>query len=74
MPDEPAPFASAGRAPAPTPRQMRDRIVEFLRRELVGPDPVDGYRQPNGEEILITEPPRNRYGAGILFPQAAKVD
>jgi hypothetical protein len=53
---------------------MRGRIVEFLRKEHVGPDPVDGCRQPNGEEILITEPPRNRYGAGMLFPQAAKVD
>jgi hypothetical protein len=70
QPKPPAPTSS----PALTPRQMRDRIVEFLRKELVGPDPVDGCRQPNGEEILITEPPRNRYGAGILFPQAARVD
>ncbi|HEX3658543.1 MAG TPA: helicase-related protein [Pirellulales bacterium] len=53
---------------------MRDRIVEFLRKELIGPDPIDGCRQQNGEEILIAEPPRNRYGAGVLFPQAAKIE
>jgi hypothetical protein len=56
---------------------VRRFILEFLRRELVGPAPglpavqsgVGGgsYR---GEEILRPQDsPRLRYGAGILFPQ-----
>ena len=28
--------------------------------------------QENGEEILVTDPPRTRYIAGILFPHGAK--
>lgn len=47
---------------------MRNKIIEYLRRELIGPDPVAPYIQDNGEEIL-KEPPRLRYGAGVLFPQ-----
>jgi len=50
---------------------MRDNILKFIRRELIGPDPVKPHIQPNGEEILINEPPRLRYGAGILFPRSA---
>lgn len=56
---------------------MRDDILKFIKRELIGPDPVKPHIQENGEEILINEPPRLRYGAGILFPRAAtfeKVD
>lgn len=49
---------------------MREEIIEFLKRELIGPDPVPPLIQENGEEILTNEPPRLRYGAGILFPQA----
>ncbi len=37
---------------------------------MIGPDPVPPFVQENGEEILTNEPPRLRYGAGILFPQA----
>ena len=50
---------------------MRDDILKFIKRELIGPDPVKPHIQENGEEILINEPPRLRYGAGILFPRAA---
>ncbi|KAF0237525.1 MAG: hypothetical protein FD181_1763 [Prolixibacteraceae bacterium] len=47
---------------------MRDDILKFIKRELIGPDPVKPHIQENGEEILLNEPPRLRYGAGILFP------
>lgn len=47
---------------------MRDQLLEFLKRELMGPDPVEPYLQENGEEILIYESPRIRYSTGILFP------
>ena len=47
-----------------------DFIIDFLRRELVGPSPAPPDVQANGEEILRPQdPPRQRYGAGILFPQ-----
>lgn len=53
---------------------MRDQLLDFLKKELVGPDPIPPHVQPNGEEILINEPPRLRYSSGILFPQGAKVE
>ncbi len=52
---------------------MREQLLVFLKKELIGPDPVPPLVQENGEEI-IKEPPRLRYGAGILFPQAALTD
>lgn len=52
----------------------RDFILDFLRRELVGPAPLPTDVQANGEEILRPQdPPRQRYGAGILFPRRAQV-
>ena len=53
---------------------MRDKIIDFLRAELIGPDPIPPDVQDNGEEILITDPPRLRYGAGVLFPQGVSVE
>lgn len=53
---------------------MRDQLLEFLKKELIGPDPIPPHLQQNGEEILINEPPRLRYSTGILFPQGAKAD
>ncbi len=49
--------------------EARDFIVDFLRRELIGPSPGYPGVQANGQEILrAQDPPRHRYGAGILFP------
>ncbi len=53
---------------------MRDDILKFIKRELIGPDPVKPHIQENGEEILLNEPPRLRYGAGVLFPRAASIE
>ena len=47
--------------------EMRDFIIDFLRKELVGP----GYSavQIDGQEVLrVQDSPRQRYSAGILFP------
>ncbi|MDE7204358.1 MAG: hypothetical protein K2O91_21235 [Lachnospiraceae bacterium] len=54
----------------------RDQLKTFVEREFIGPDPIDweGLRQENGEEILISDPPRTRYIAGILFPKESKED
>jgi hypothetical protein len=49
--------------------ETRDGIIEWLRRELVGPAPGHPVVQLNGEEILRPQdPPRFRYACGILFP------
>ena len=54
--------------------KARDFIVDFLRKELVGPSPGHPAVQINGEEILRPQdPPRQRYSAGILFPMKAQV-
>lgn len=50
---------------------MRDDILKFIKKELIGPDPIKPHIQENGEEILLNEPPRLRYGAGVLFPREA---
>lgn len=48
----------------------RDFIVDFLKKELVGPAPGYPATQLNKEEILRPQDyPRQRYGAGILFPK-----
>lgn len=52
---------------------MREDILEYIKRELIGPDPIKPHIQPNGEEILINEPPRLRYSAGVLFPQKTAI-
>lgn len=54
--------------------EVREHIVDFLRQELVGPDPGHPFTQLNGEEVLRPQdPPRVRYGAGMLFPRQVLV-
>lgn len=51
--------------------RAREFIVDFLRKEIVGPSPGYPAVQTNREEILrAQDPPRQRYGAGILFPRS----
>lgn len=50
-------------------KEVRDHVIDVLRRELVGPSPGYPAVQLNGEEILRPQdPPRYRYSSGILFP------
>ena len=52
----------------------RKFIVDFLRKELVGPSPGFPLVQLDGQEILrAQDPPRQRYSAGVLFPMKAQV-
>ncbi|WP_372426154.1 helicase-related protein [Salinarimonas chemoclinalis] len=61
-------------------RDVRDHMIDALRRELIGPSPgfplvqYRGKDHPlNGQEILRQQdPPRYRYSAGILFPAGVK--
>lgn len=48
----------------------REQLIEIVKREFIGPDPIDweGLLQENGEEILASDPPIKRYLAGVLFP------
>ena len=54
----------------------RDQIIDIIKREFIGPDPINvpGLIQENGEEILSSDPPRVRYIAGVLFPHKVKQD
>lgn len=49
---------------------MRNQILEFVKQEIIGPDPRAPHIQENGEEIVFPIPPHQRYSAGILFPGA----
>jgi Helicase conserved C-terminal domain len=50
--------------------EVRDHIIDTLRRELVGPSGGYPVVQTNREEILRPQdPPRYRYACGILFPR-----
>src|SRR4051812_6532853 len=50
--------------------QVRKEIIDYLRKELVGPAPGFPAVQLNKEEILrAQDPPRLRYSAGVLFPK-----
>ena len=52
----------------------RKFIVDFLRKEIVGPSPGFPAIQLDGQEILRPQdPPRHRYSAGILFPMRSQV-
>lgn len=54
----------------------RDQIIDIVKREFIGPDPINvpGMIQENGEEILSSDPPRVRYIAGVLFPQQVMLE
>src|ERR1022692_2260273 len=57
-----------------TTREVRDQVVDFLRRELVGPSPGFPAMQLNREEILHPQdPPRLRYSTGVLFAMRSAV-
>ncbi len=57
-----------------TTSRVRDEIVEYLRKELLGPGPGFPAVQLNKEEILRSQdPPRLRYSAGVLFPMRSEV-
>ena len=53
----------------------REQIINFIKKELIGPDPLpeEGMKQENGEEILTSDNPLIRYAAGILYPQGINI-
>lgn len=45
-------------------KEIRKDLVEFVRRDLIGP--------AHGDSEMLEEPPRVRYGTGILFPRESR--
>ena len=50
----------------------REKLLKTVKDILVGPNPLPGFTQDNGEEILFFDSPLKTYVAGILFP-ASKI-
>lgn len=52
---------------------IREEIIDAVRREIVGPCPNPNYvDDETGEELLLANvhgSPKSRYGAGMLYPQ-----
>lgn len=51
----------------------REKLLNKVKQILVGPDPLDNFKQENGEEILFSDSPLKTYVTGILFPQMLNV-
>ncbi len=49
--------------------EIRDEILDIVQKLLIGPYPLPGFTQENGEEILYFSSPLKTYVSGILFPQ-----
>ena len=47
----------------------RDEFNSLMKNILIGPYPLEGFTQDNGEEILFKDSPLNTYISGVLFPQ-----
>lgn len=50
--------------------EIRKKIVNAIRKELMGPGSEVSY--PDDEHELISENPVNRYSVGMLYPQETK--
>ena len=48
----------------------RESLLQTVKNILIGPNPLPGYTQESGEEILFNDSPLKTYVAGILFPQS----
>lgn len=46
----------------------REEVLEIVKRLLVGPYPLDGFAQENGEEIFLSDSPLKSYVTGVLYP------
>ena len=57
---------------------LRKEIYDSLYSEVVGPDPLNPYKDiETGEEILLVGvhgAPWQKYGAGILYPQQVRTN
>lgn len=49
--------------------ETREKILKTVKNILVGPNPLLGFTQDNGEEILFCDSPLKTYITGVLFPK-----
>lgn len=42
----------------------REKLLSKIKQILIGPDPLDQFKQDNGEEILFSDSPLKTY---VLF-------
>lgn len=47
----------------------REDLLQEVKNILFGPNPLPGFTQENGEEILFFDSPLKTYVTGVLFPQ-----
>lgn len=47
----------------------REKVLKKVKDILMGPNPLPGFTQDNGEEILFCDSPLKTYITGVLFPQ-----
>ena len=50
--------------------KTRESLLQTVKNILIGPNPLPGYTQENGEEILFYDSPLKTYVSGVLFPQS----
>lgn len=48
----------------------RENFIELVKKIIVGPFPLDSFKQENGEEILFKDSPLRTYISGVLFPKS----
>ncbi|MCD8040683.1 MAG: hypothetical protein LUF82_04115 [Clostridia bacterium] len=49
--------------------ETREKILDIVKKILMGPNPLPQFMQKNGEEILFCDSPLKTYVTGVLFPQ-----
>jgi hypothetical protein len=54
--------------------ENREKLLQTVKNILIGPNPLPGYTQNDGEEILFFDSPLKTYIAGVLFPQTKIAD
>ena len=48
--------------------ETREKVLKIVKDILIGPNPLPGFTQENGEEILFCDSPLKTYVTGVLFP------
>ena len=47
----------------------REKLLSKIKQILIGPDPLDQFKQDNGEEILFSDSPCGMFLMMTIFPK-----